>query len=91
MNDITRLYYYSAEEHPLLLNTTPSLPVVLPLDHDELALAEEDMVASILSAGCSCTLVEDGRCCSTQFTADYVLATQGEYRELSHAELDMAP
>ena len=51
------------------------------------ALTEEDMVVSILSAGCGCTLSGDGRYCSIQFTADYIMTTLGEYRELSHAEL----
>ena len=71
-----------------MLNTTPSVPLVHP-DPDELALAEEDNVANIMSTGCGCSLADDGRYCSTQFTAEYILAVRGESRELTHAELDM--
>ena len=67
--------YYSAKEHDLILNTTPSSPLVLP-NPDELALTEEDMLASILSprAAVHWPRMDDPVACSSQLTTS--LTTQ---------------
>ena len=52
--------HYSTEERHLVLNTMPSLPLVLPDPH-ELTLAEEDNVANMLWTGCGCSLGKDGQ------------------------------
>ena len=65
--------HYSAEETHLVLNTTPSLSLVLPDPH-ELTLAEEGNVANMQVTGCGCSLGKDGQCCCRQFRADYIMA-----------------
>ena len=80
--------HYSAEEHHLVLNTTPSLPLVLPDPH-KLTLEEEDNVANMLLTGCGCSLGKDGQCFCRQFTDDYIMAVQGKSCERAHTELDM--
>ena len=71
-----------------MLNTTPSLPLVLPDPH-KLTLAEKDNVANMLLTGCGCSLGKDGQCFCRQFTADYIMAVRGKSCELTHTELDM--
>ena len=87
-SEVHNQLHYSAEEHHLVLNTTPSLPLVLPDPH-ELTLAEEGNVANMQVTGCGCSLGKDGQCCCRQFRSDYIMAVRGESRELAHTELDM--
>ena len=53
VHELHNQLHYCAEEHHFVLNTTPSLSLVLPDPH-ELTLAEEDNVANMLLTGCGC-------------------------------------
>ena len=85
---LAQIHSFHAETTAPLVNNLADSALVVP-DPEFLEVEETQSVQAFVSSSCGCVL-HIGRPCSSQFSLDQYLEFEGQSRELTSAELDMA-